>query len=402
MTGFTVTPSEAAAMPAPACASLLGVYRQAAPVFIGGAGSYLIDEVGSRYLDFTSGIGVNALGHGHPLIARAIQRALDAGLVHTSNLFRTKPAAELADWLVANSFADAVFFSNSGAEANEAALKFARRWSRATHGDDRTEVVAVRGGFHGRTMGALSLTDRPAYQTPFAPLLPDTRIVELGDAATVARAIDPDRTAAVIIEPIQGEGGIHPVPTRALRALRDACDRTGTLLVFDEVQVGLGRTGHLWAHEPSGVAPDVMTLAKPLAGGLPMGATLITARVAAAIQPGDHATTFGGGPLVASVALAVCRHIAEPGFLAGVRARAAFVESRLRRMTAAGRAFRVRGAGLLWALDLGRPAADVVARALESGLLVCTAGSDVVRIAPPLTVSEGELAEGLDLLEGSL
>ncbi|HEX6588438.1 MAG TPA: acetylornithine/succinylornithine family transaminase [Longimicrobiales bacterium] len=380
---------------------LVGVYRQPDVVFVGGCGAYLVDDHGGRYLDFTSGIGVNALGHNHPAVARAIQRALDAGLVHTSNLFRTRPVAELAQWLVDHSFADAVFFSNSGTEANEAAIKFARRWARGRHGEARTEIVALGGGFHGRTLGSLAITDRPSYQAPFAPLLPDTRIASL-DGESVAGVVDPQRTAAVFVEPLQGEGGVHPVPARVLRALRDACDRAGALLVFDEVQVGLGRTGRLWAHEWAGVQPDVMTLAKPLAGGLPMGATLVTRDVANALQPGDHGSTFGGGPLVATVALAVCREVGAADFLAGVGERGAVVRARLERIVASGRAVAARGMGLLWGLDLGRAADETVARARANGLLVCTAGPNVVRLAPPLNIGESELVDGLDLLEESI
>ena len=387
--------------PASAGSSLLPVYRQAEPIFIGGVGSFLIDDQGQRYLDFTSGIGVNALGHGHPVIARAVQRALESGLIHTSNLFRTRPAADLADWLVDHSFADAVFFSNSGAEANEAAIKLARCWALRTHGESRNEIVALSGGFHGRTMGALSLTDRPAFQAPFAPLLPATRIAT-PEGESIAGVVDPARTAAVIVEPIQGEGGVRPLSAKLLRSLRDACDRAGALLVFDEVQVGLGRTGRLWAHEWAGIRPDIMTLAKPLAGGLPMGATLVTRGVADAIRPGEHGTTFGGGPLVAAVALAVCRHVGDEDFLAAVRGRAARVRERLNAWVRAGLAREARGVGLLWGLDVGRPADEVVVRARAAGLLVLTAGADVVRLAPPLNIAADDLEKGLDLLEGSL
>ena len=386
---------------APAASPLAVTYRQAAPVFIGGTGSYLIDDQGERYLDFTSGIGVNALGHGSPVVARAIQRSLESGLVHTSNLFRTRPAVELAQWLVGHSFADAVFFSNSGTEANEAAIKIARRWARATHGDARTEIVALSGGFHGRTLGSLSLTDRPVYQAPFAPLVSNMRIAPF-DEETVAGVVDPTRTAAVMLEPVQGEGGVHPLPAKVLRALREACDRAGALLMFDEVQVGLGRSGRLWAHEWAGVTPDVMTLAKPLAGGLPMGATLMTRAVADAIQPGDHGSTFGGGPLVANVALAVCREVAGEEFLGGVRRRGTRVRERLDAIVASGRAQAARGMGLLWGLDLGRAAEETVAQARTAGLLLCTAGANVVRLAPPLNIAEDELEKGLDLLEESL
>ena len=380
--------------------ALLGVYKPAGPVFTGGEGSWLIAGDGSRYLDFTSGIAVNALGYGDPDVAAAIRAALDAGLVHTSNLFRTRPAGELAEWLAGHSFADRVFFCNSGAEANEGAIKFARRWAREAAGEERTEIVAFRGGFHGRTLGALSATDRPAYQDPFRPLVPGARFCEVGGVAGVEEALAGGRVAAVFIEPIQGEGGVLPVPHEFLRALRRLCDQAGALLVFDEVQVGLGRTGTLWAYEASGVTPDLLTVAKPLAGGLPMGAVLLTERVAQAIRPGDHATTFGGGPLVASAALAACRKIGDPAFLAEVRRKGDLLADRLGALALRRREVgAVRGAGMIWGVQVSVPAGEVVARALEAGLLLCTAGPDVVRIVPPLVATDEELFRGLSLLE---
>jgi len=383
-----------------ATGALLEVYRRSGPVFTGGKGSFLIDEDGREYLDFTAGIAVNALGYGHPAVAEAIRASLEAGLVHTSNLFHTRPAAELAEWLVERSFADRVFFCNSGAEANEGAMKFARRWARE-HGDEhKTEIVAFRGGFHGRTMGALAATDRPAYQEPFRPLMPGVRFCDVGDTAGADRLIRADRTAAVIIEPIQAEGGVLPVPPAFLKTLRYLCDEAGALLVFDEVQVGLGRTGTLWAHEQAGVAPDLMTLAKPIAGGLPMGAVLLTDRVASALRPGDHATTFGGGPLVASAALATVRTIGDPEFLAGLGRRSHALANHLQRLVVTNpRVKDVRGVGMIWGIDVEGPAADVVARAMEAGLLLCTAGPSVVRLVPPLVISEEELARGVDILD---
>jgi predicted acetylornithine/succinylornithine family transaminase len=383
--------------------ALLGVYKPAGPVFVGGEGSHLVAEDGRRYLDFASGIAVNALGYGDPDFDAAVRGALETGLVHASNLFRTRPAAELAEWLVAHSFADRVFFCNSGAEANEGAFKFARRWARETGGEGKTEIVAFRGGFHGRTMGALAATDRPAYQAPFRPLMPGVRFCEVGDADEVERSVRPDRTAAIIIEPIQGEGGVKPVPPSFLRSLRVLCDEIDALLIFDEVQVGLGRTGHLWAHETSGVTPDLLTAAKPLAGGLPMGAVLLTERVAQALHPGDHASTFGGGPLVASAALAVCRKIGDPAFLAEVRRKGELLEERLGSLAMRNDSVRsVRGAGLIWGVEIEGSAADVVARALQAGLIVISAGADVVRLVPPLTISDEELETGLRLLEEAL
>jgi acetylornithine/N-succinyldiaminopimelate aminotransferase len=378
--------------------ALLGVYRPAGPEFVGGEGCSLIAEDGTRYLDFTSGIAVNALGYGDPDVADAIRGALDAGLIHTSNLFRTRPAAELAAWLAEHSFAERVFFCNSGAEANEGAIKFARRWA----GEGKHEIVAFRGGFHGRTMGALAVTDRPAYQAPFRPLMPGVHFCDVGDTAAVDRILARGKTAAVLIEPVQAEGGVRPVPPAFLRALRYLCDEAGALLVVDEVQTGLGRTGYLWGHEAAGVRPDLMTLAKPLAGGLPMGAVLLSAEVAAAVQPGDHATTFGGGPLVAAAALAACRKVGDPAFLAAVRAKGTLMADLLGALALRSPAVRaVRGAGLMWGIE-SDDAAGTVARALEAGLLLCTAGADVVRLLPPLTIDENELRRGIALLEESL
>ncbi|MDQ3557550.1 MAG: aminotransferase class III-fold pyridoxal phosphate-dependent enzyme, partial [Gemmatimonadota bacterium] len=332
----------------------------------------------------------------------AIRAALDGGLIHASNLFRTAPAAELAAWLTEHSFASRVFFCNSGAEANEGAIKFARRWARAQDGDAKTEIVAFRGGFHGRTMGALAATDRPAHQAPFAPLMPGVRFCTIGDEAEASRCIGP-ATAAVLIEPIQAEGGVLPVPAEFFRILRRRCDAAGALLIVDEVQTGLGRTGALWAHERSGVAPDLMTLAKPLAGGLPMGAVLLAEHVAAAVQPGDHGSTFGGGPLVASAALAVCRKIGNPAFLAEVRRKAHLLANRLHALALRNpEIVAVRGAGMIWGIELSGPAAPVVERALEAGLLLCTAGAHVVRLLPPLVATDEELVRGIDLLESAL
>jgi len=385
-------------------AALLGVYKPAGPVFVGGEGSHLVAEDGRRYLDFCSGIAVNSLGYGDEAVGDAVRAALDAGLIHTSNLYRTRPAGELAAWLVEHSFADRVFFCNSGAEANEGAIKFARRWARAQKGETKREIVAFRRGFHGRTVGALAATDRPDYQEPFRPLMPGVRFCDVGDVDAADRLIDAAHTAAVLIEPIQAEGGVLPVDPRFLARLRYLCDEADALLVFDEVQVGLGRTGTLWAHEQAGVTPDMMTLAKPLAGGLPMGAVLLTERVAATVRPGDHATTFGGGPLVASAALAVCRRIGDSGLLDEVRVKAQLLADRLGAVAlSSDRVRAVRGMGMIWGIELnGVPAAPVVARALELGLLVCSAGPEVVRLLPPLTIAAAELEQGIDLLEEAL
>jgi predicted acetylornithine/succinylornithine family transaminase len=377
--------------------ALLGVYKPAGPTFVAGEGCWLTGDDDRRYLDFTSGIAVNALGYGDPDVAAAIRGALDAGILHTSNLFRTAPAGELAAWLTAHSFADRVFFCNSGAEANEGAIKFARRWA-----GDRDEIVAFRGGFHGRTMGALALTDRPAYQEPFRPLMPGVHFAEVGDVDGVRALLRTGRVAAVIIEPIQAEGGVRMVAPEFLRALRGLCTEHGALLMLDEVQTGLGRTGTLWAHEAAGITPDVMTLAKPLAGGLPMGAVLVTEAVAAALQPGDHGSTFGGGTLVASAALATCRKIGAEPFMDEVRRTSELLADLLGALALRRPGIRqVRGAGLMWGVETD-DAGGIVGRALEAGLLLCTAGPDVVRLLPPLVIGDDELRQGIAILEGAM
>lgn len=392
---MTATPTmPAASAPAPA---LLDVYARVGPLLVGGHGAELVAEDGTRYLDFVAGIGVNALGYDHPVIRGAIERALGHGLVHVSNLYRTEPGERLAEELVARSFADRAFFCNSGAEANEAAFKFARKWS------GKSEIVAFSGSFHGRLFATLAATDRPDYRKPFEPLVPGIRIVPREEWAVVDHAVSASRTAAVIVEPVQGEGGVRPLDAEWLAFVRELCDSRGVAVIFDEVQCGLGRTGTLFAYEQTGVVPDILTLAKPLAGGLPMGAVLVTSAVAAALKPGDHATTFGGGPLVAGVALDVLRTIADPEFLADVRRKGDWLGARLGRLAGAARRVKgVRGRGLLWGLELSEPAAPFVTAARERGVLVLTAGPEVIRIIPPLVITEPELERGVSILEGIL
>src|SRR5213076_2398023 len=386
------TASTAASAAAPD--ALLGVYAPVGPVFAGGDGAELIAEDGARYLDFVAGIGVNALGYNHPVFRGAVTRALEQGLVHVSNLYRTEPGERLAEELVARSFADRVFFCNSGAEANEAAFKFARKWS------GKSEIVAFSGSFHGRLFATLAATDRPEYRKPFEPLVPGIRIVPREDWAAVDHAVSASRTAAVIVEPVQGEGGVRPVDPEWLGFVRELCDSRGVAVIFDEVQCGLGRTGTLFAYEQTGVVPDVLTLAKPLAGGLPMGAVLLRDAIASALKPGDHATTFGGATLVASVALEVVRTIAQPDFLAAVRQKGEWLGNRLARLATRSAQVRdVRGRGLMWGLELAGPAAPCVTAARERGLLVLTAGANVLRLLPPLVISPEELERGTAVLE---
>ena len=374
--------------------ALLDVYARVGPLLVSGRGAELVADDGTRYLDFVAGIGVNALGYDHPVIRGAIERALADGLIHVSNLYRTEPGERLAEELVARSFADRAFFCNSGAEANEAAFKFARKWS------GKSEIVAFSGSFHGRLFATLAATDRPDYRKPFEPLVPGIRIVPREEWAAVDRAVSASRTAAVIVEPVQGEGGVRPLDAEWLGFVRELCDSRGVAVIFDEVQCGLGRTGTLFAYEQTGVVPDILTLAKPLAGGLPMGAALVTSAVAAALKPGDHSTTFGGGPLVASVALDVVRTIADPALLADVRRKGEWMGARLERLVSViSRVKAVRGRGLLWGIELSEPAAPFVAAARERGLLVLTAGPDVIRLIPPLVITDPELERGVAMLE---
>ena len=376
--------------------ALLGVYARVGPVFVAGEGSELIAEDGARYLDFVAGIAVNALGYNSPIFREAVMRALDTGLVHVSNLYRTEPGERLATELTGRAFPSGgqAFFCNSGAEANEGAFKFARKWS------GKTDIVAFTGSFHGRLFASLAATDRPDYRRPFEPLLPGVQIIPLADEDAARSVITAERTAAVIIEPVQGEGGVRPVPAAFLAFLRELCDSRKVALIFDEVQCGLGRTGTLFAAEQSGVVPDMYTLAKPLGGGLPMGAILLNDRMAAPLAPGDHATTFGGGPFVATVALDVVRAIADPDFLADVRAKGEWLGAALASLASRRpRVREARGRGLMWGLELNEAAAPVVAAARDRHLLVLTAGATVIRIVPPLTVSRDELERGVAILD---
>ncbi|HUF68660.1 MAG TPA: acetylornithine/succinylornithine family transaminase [Longimicrobiales bacterium] len=377
--------------------SVLGTYRRAEPVFVAGRGCRLIDDGGREYIDLTAGIGVNAFGYGDAGIATAMVNALDTGLVHISNLYRNRPGEELAAELTGRSFADRVFFCNSGGEANEAAIKFSRRRAREVGGPQKHEIVALRGSFHGRLFGSLAITDRPAWQQPFEPLMPGAVFAE-ANLDAVRAVVSAERTAAIFAEPVQGEGGVVPLSPGFLAGLRGIADDADALLVFDEVQCGLGRTGHAFAYEASGVEPDILTLAKPLAGGLPMGAVLLTESVASKVKPGDHATTFGGGPLVASVALNVVRRVCDAGLLDNVRERGEQVRRVAESWISAGLVSEVRGAGLMLGLVVAGPAAPVVAGAIERGLLVLTAGERVVRLLPPLVIEEAELAAALDIL----
>jgi acetylornithine/N-succinyldiaminopimelate aminotransferase len=358
---------------------VMPTYARQPVEFVRGEGTRLWDAEGNEYLDFLAGVAVVQIGHCHPALVEAVRDQAER-LMHVSNLYYTEPAMRLAKRLSERSLGGKVFFTNSGAEANECAIKIARKRRRG--GD----VVALEGAFHGRTYGALSATPQETKQEPFAPLVPGFRVVQ---ASALASAVTPE-TAAVLIEPVQGETGIHPIPDDVLLAARSACDEHGALLVFDEVQCGMGRTGTLWAWEHLGVRPDLMTLAKGLGGGLPIGACVASPECSDVLEAGDHGSTFAGGPLIASGALAVLDVIDDDDFLAGVVARG----DRLARGLA-DLGLAVRGRGLMLAFE-HEDAPGLVRRALTEERLVLNAtGPSTVRLIPPLTVSEDEIDEAL-------
>ncbi len=379
--------------------SLLGTYKRAPMELVRGEGVELIDANGKRYLDFAGGIAVNSLGYGDAGIARVISEALGNGLIHTSNLYRTSAGEHLADKLVECSFASKIFFCNSGAEANEGAFKFARRWARKIGTDAKVEVIALRGSFHGRLFASLAATDRPSYRAPFRPLAGAVSICER-DLSDLETALDEETVAALIVEPVQGEGGVRVLDDAFLEKLRTLTAKREIALIFDEIQCGLGRTGHLFAYERSGVIPDMLTLAKPLAGGLPMGAVLVSDDIAATIQPGDHGTTFGGGPLVSAVAAHVLERLSDPSLLESVRENGAWLGEQLEGIARrSGKVRAIRGIGFIWGLDVLEPAGDIVKRGWDEGLLTLTAGEHTLRILPPLIMDRNDLVRGLSIIE---
>jgi acetylornithine/succinyldiaminopimelate/putrescine aminotransferase len=367
--------------------------------FVRGEGVEIFDDEGKAYLDFSSGIAVNALGYGDAGIAETIRSMVDSGLIHVSNLYRTDPGERLADFLVSNSFASRVFFCNSGAESNEGAFKFARRWARATGSDAKTGIIALRGAFHGRLFASLAATDRPGYRAPFRPLAGGVSICER-DETELDVALDAETVAAVIVEPVQGEGGVRVIEPSLLKFLRRVTQERGIALIFDEIQCGLGRLGTFMAHERFGITPDMTTLAKPIAGGLPMGAILVNEEIASTIKPGDHGTTFGGGPLVAAVADYVVRRLADPDLLRSVRENGEWLGAQLNDLARRSPKVRaVRGLGYMWGVDVVDVAADVVQRGWDEGLLIITAGDHTLRLLPPLTMTQSDLERGLAVLE---
>jgi acetylornithine/N-succinyldiaminopimelate aminotransferase len=379
---------------------VLQTYRRAPVTFVRGQGVRLYDSNGREYLDLLSGIGVASLGHAHPGLAKAIAEQAQT-LLHTSNLFYHPLQGQLAERLAHLSGLPRAFFCNSGTEAVEACLKFVRRYW-YTHGETRTELVALEGSFHGRTFGSLSVTSDEHYRAPFAPLLSGVRFVPANDSAALRAAVSP-ATAAIIVEPIQGEGGVRPLTPAFGAAIMEACGRTGALLIADEVQSGLGRTGYPFYFAAIGLKPHLVSIGKALGGGVPVGAALISDEIARTIAFGDHGSTYGGNLLACRAALCVLDELVGGGLLAHIGRLGRHVHQRLLAMAAAHPIVReVRGAGLMWGLDLTRDAGPVVPAALARGVVVNRTAETVVRLLPPLVITVEEIDEALTRLDAAL
>ena len=361
-----------------------------------GKGSNLWSSDGRRFLDFCAGIAVNGLGYGDRKVVKAI-RDQAGQLMHISNLYHSEPTTRLAERLVALTFPSRVFFGNSGSEANEAAIKLARR---VGNEQGRTELFAFDHSFHGRTMGAVSLTWTPKYREPFAPLLPDTGFLPWGDLAAAAEKIGP-RTAAVLIEPVQGEGGLRPASIEFLQGLRRLCTERGALLIVDEIQCGFARTGKMFAYQHADITPDILTVAKPLGGGLPMGATLLAEQYVSKIHVGDHGSTFGGNPVCAAASNAILDHLTQAGFVESVAKKGAQLEKGLRRIARKHKAkiAEVRGRGLMQGVEFRFDASSVVKGLREKNILTIKAGEKVLRLLPPLVIKPAEIREFLAAFE---
>jgi acetylornithine/N-succinyldiaminopimelate aminotransferase len=380
--------------------NLMNTYGCLPVAFVRGEGAYLFDADGKRYLDFFCGLAVTSLGHAHPRVVNAIRE--QAGrLTHVSNVYHTAPNAELAARLCSLFGRSRVFFCNSGAEANETAIKLARRWG-SQNGKGRFEILAAQGSFHGRTLATLSATGQEKYHQGFHPLVPGFRLVPFDDAEAMERAVGPD-TIAIMLEPIQGEGGVVMPSPSYLRRVRELCDRKALLLILDEVQVGIGRTGRLFAHQHFDVRPDILTLAKALGGGLPIGATLAREEVAAVMTPGSHGSTFGGNPVASAAALAVLDALEHDGILENAARVGDYLLQGLGKIARGNTSVvEARGLGMIMGMELKQEAQPVVESCLKEGLLVNAAAGKVLRLLPPLNLTQEQARTGLAIVEGAL
>ena len=379
---------------------LMNTYTRQPLVLVKGRGTRVFDSDGKEYIDFVSGVAVCNLGHCHPRIVVALQKQAQR-LMHVSNHFHNEPQINLAKALVKRSFADKVFFCNSGTEAVEAAIKLARRYGREILKQDRYEIITMRGSFHGRTFGALSATAQERFQKGFEPVVPGFRYVPYNDLNAVEQSVN-ERTCAVLVEPLQGEGGVNVPAAGYLKALREICDRNGMLLMLDEIQTGMGRTGKLFAYEHAGVSPDVMMLAKGLGAGMPIGALLATDKAAESLPPGTHGSTFGGNPLACAAALASLETLVEDDIIIPSVARLGeyFLQGLKKLKSKYAFVKDVRGQGLLIGLELDFPCKDIVSACCKQGLLVNCTMDSVLRFMPPLIIAEEEIDRLLDVLDG--
>ncbi|MEL6508608.1 MAG: aspartate aminotransferase family protein [Pseudomonadota bacterium] len=379
--------------------SVLPTYNRAPLSFVKGEGSWLIEADGRRFLDFGAGIAVNALGHAHPALVEAL--STQAGqLWHVSNLYQIPQQQQLADTLVENTFADTVFFTNSGTESCELAVKMARKYWHDKGQPNRTQIITFEGSFHGRSSAGIAAAGSEKMTKGFGPLLPGFTQLQFADHDAVEAAVDA-HTAAILIEPIQGEGGIRPLSDACLKGLRDLCDATGTLLIFDEVQCGVARTGKLFAHEWAGVAPDIMMIAKGIGGGFPLGAVLATEDAASGMTAGTHGSTYGGNPLGCAVGNAVLKIVSEPAFLDEVNRKAGLLRQKLEGLIAAHPDVfdSIRGEGLMLGLKCKATNIDIVQAGYSQGLLTVPAADNVIRLLPALTITDDEIAQAVGMLD---
>ena len=378
--------------------NVMNTYGRLPMALVKGVGTRVWDSDGRSYLDFVTGLAVSSLGHSHPAIVETIKEQASE-ILHTSNLYWIPNQVRLAKLLTDNSFADKVFFCNSGAEANEGAIKLVRKYAKNNYGEDKYKIVSLKNSFHGRTLAALSATGQFKYHHGFEPLPIGFSHIEAGDLTELQQAVD-QKTAAVIIEPIQGEGGVHPITKEFLLSSKELCEKHGALLIFDEVQCGMGRTGKLFAYEWLDVTPDIMTVAKALANGVPIGAVLASAKVADTFQPGDHASTFGGNHLAAAVGCKVLEIMTGEGFLAEVESKSSYFKNKLQNLADKYKLEgTVRGLGFMLGLPVQEKGPEIVQYCSENGLLINCVGGTTLRFLPPLTVSMTEIDEALDILE---
>ncbi|MCG0277161.1 MAG: acetylornithine transaminase [Thermanaeromonas sp.] len=380
---------------------VMHTYNRYPIALVRGQGTKVWDADGREYLDFIAGLGVNSLGHCHPRVVEALRE--QAGkLLHCSNLYWIEPQVELAKILVEHSGLGRAFFCNSGAEAVEAAIKLARKYAKVYKGENCFEIITMRRSFHGRTLGALAATGQDKFHRGFEPLPPGFRYVPFNNLEALKEAVTPE-TCAVMLEPVQGEGGVYPAEKEYLKAVRKLCDENGILLIFDEIQCGLGRTGYLFAHQYYEVYPDILTLAKALAGGVPIGAMLAKEEVAQAFSPGDHASTFGGNPLAAACGVAALRALLEEGLVENARKQGEYLMERLRDLAAKfPQVLEVRGRGLMVGVEIDGPADRIAQVCLEKGLLINAVHGRILRFLPPLTVKKEEIDKALEILRKAL